>query len=247
MVWLASVGEATEMKTQRDPIPPLETILRCLVRPPKAQAFLFTELRPHFALVDPARIVEAAVKGEVIRPLYAEGRPLRKEEDEKQNLFDHFASDVLYWWFNIRNAVTPREQTTYVLKQGHSLREAWADTVTLTHMEASKALLLECLRNDLYPVQMGIAIREFPNFWGDPAGFIPSDEVASWKEEARDAMHEIVHFSKDEKFRREVTKALYNDPNRRVRRDVRYDIRQGNLPDVRAEVKDAWPEDQQKD
>jgi hypothetical protein len=234
------------MKTAKEEIPDVAGILRSLVWQPKALDGLLAELAPHFSLVDPRRIVEAAVSGEAIRILYPGDRPLRKDEAKQEDAHAFLACSVLYWWFNIRNSISPGEQTAYILKQNAHIQYGWAMTIAHTHMPASRALLLECLRKDLYGSQMAIAFREFPDFWGEPARFIPADEVATWKEEARDAMHEIVHFSKDEKFRREVTKVLYNDPNRRVRRDVRYGIRQGKLPDVREQVKDAFPEEQQK-
>ena len=224
---------------ENDLTPTTKEILLSLKRPVKMQDFISGKADEWGRLVNSSAVVDAAKQNAVIEPLHPgqrwgtayDGQP----KYEQNKVYFGIISNVLYWWFNIKNSTPANIQMDYIKKQNIMFHEYWANTVAYVNMPASKPLAVECLRRGFYSSQIQIAIQEFPDFWSDPAEFMPGDEVGSWPKESRDAMLNIVLLSKKDDFKGRVAKALYLAG---YKKRIVQEIERGKLPDIRKEAEE---------
>lgn len=224
-------------------LPTVENIVDTLAFPPKFREDFRRELAPYYRLIGVKDTVQAIKAGAIIEALHPKqkvGAAYRKEAKYKENqAYDAVVCAIIYWWFNVKNKTSAVKQKDFVFKQRRDLKDIWPSIVVYSHHPASKTLILDCLREELGAVNILTGIKDYSEFWGEPAKFIPADEIVNWPSISREIALILVTLSKDENFKKNIAEALYNDPDKRLRNYTRQRIDKGELPNVPKKIQDA--------
>lgn len=133
-------------------------------------------------------------------------------------------------WLSLRNGLNPPAQIDFMSKQNRLLQDPWAKCFDLVHVPQILGVWLECLRRDFDTSAMEGAFRSNLSSWCELSELVPLAEFPTWAMKSREAVYNLLSFSKSQAFRDNVIKLLYNDPDRYLRRIVRDAVDRGDVP-----------------